>query len=98
MFAEGHIHASLPLFEGVEIPFSIYGDELKVSFPIPTDRLRLGPVEVMAVGEISSVETTVLEHTYFTLQRAFQNIGSESVAGGYGFWFGNGTGPLAPRT
>ncbi|HYE85648.1 MAG TPA: hypothetical protein VEA16_04805 [Vicinamibacterales bacterium] len=58
----------------------------------------LGAVDVMAVGEMSQIETTVLEHTYHTLQRAFDNIGAESVAGGYGFWFGGGTGPLAPRT
>lgn len=58
----------------------------------------LGPVDVMAVKEISQIDTMVLEHTYFTLQRAFNNIGAETVGGGYGFWFGGGTGPLAPRT
>jgi len=58
----------------------------------------LAPVDVMSVSEMAQVETTVLEHTYFTLQRAFDNVGTESVGGGYGIWFGGGTGPLAPRT
>jgi hypothetical protein len=58
----------------------------------------LGAVDVMSIGEMGQIETTVLEHTYFTLQRAFDNVGTETVAGGYGIWFGGGTGPLASRT
>lgn len=58
----------------------------------------LAAVDVMTTAEMATIETTCLEHTYFALQRAFDNIGSETVAGGYGFYFGNGTGILAPRT
>jgi hypothetical protein len=64
---------------------------------IPAEQ-SLGAVDVMAVGEISQIDTMVLEHTYFTLQRAFDNVGTETVAGGYGIWFGGGTGPLNPRS
>lgn len=58
----------------------------------------LAPVDVMAVGEMAQIETTVLEHTYFTLQRAFDNVGTSSISGGDAFYFGGGTGVLAPRT
>jgi hypothetical protein len=44
MFVSGRIIASLPLFQGTEIPFSIYGDEVTISFAIPVDKLKLGPV------------------------------------------------------
>jgi hypothetical protein len=44
MFVSGRIIASLPLFQGTEIPFSIYGDSITLSFAIPVDRLKLGPV------------------------------------------------------
>lgn len=46
LFVEGRIITSLPLFSGLEIPFAIVGDQLTVEFPIPTDRLHLGPVSV----------------------------------------------------
>jgi hypothetical protein len=44
MFVSGRIIASLQLFQGIEIPFSIYGDSVTLSFAIPVDRLKLGPV------------------------------------------------------
>lgn len=57
----------------------------------------LAPVDVMTIGELGQIETTALEQTYFALQRAFDNVGSETIAGGDAFYFGNGTGILAPR-
>ena len=44
MFVSGRIIASLPLFKGAEIPFNMYGDSITLSFAIPVDRLKLGPV------------------------------------------------------
>jgi hypothetical protein len=46
LFVEGRIIVSLPLFPGTEIPFNITGNTITLSFPIPTDKLRLGPVRV----------------------------------------------------
>jgi hypothetical protein len=45
LFVSGRIMASIPLFRGVEIPFNIYGDSITLSFPIPVDKLKLGPVK-----------------------------------------------------
>lgn len=38
------INATTPLFPGVEVPFSIVGDTIRIDFPLPVDRLRLGPL------------------------------------------------------
>lgn len=65
--------------------------------PIESEQF-LGEIDVMAVKEMSQIETTVLEHTYFTLQRAFDNVGSETIGAGDAVYFGGGTGVLTPRT
>lgn len=57
----------------------------------------LAPVDVFCSGEMASLSFTVQEHTYATLQRAFDNIGTESVSGGDAFYFGGGTSILTPR-
>jgi hypothetical protein len=63
MFVSGRIIASLPLFQGTEIPFSIYGDEVTISFAIPVDKLKLGPVRAtdasieIGVGETGLILT-----------------------------------------
>jgi hypothetical protein len=59
---------------------------------------NLAPVAAMTIAEMAQIETTVMEQTYFTLQRAFDTVGSESVAGGHGFWFGGGASIMATRT
>ena len=61
LFVEGRIIASIPLFQGVEIPFSIAGDTITLEFPIPTDRLRLGPIEVTDAAIEISVGPSGLE-------------------------------------
>lgn len=58
----------------------------------------LGPVGAFTVSERAFIECTVLEQTYAVLQRAFNNVGKESVAGGEAFYFGGGTSILAPLT
>lgn len=56
----------------------------------------LGPVATFSVSEGAFIECTVLEQTYTTLQRAFNNVGKESVSGGDAFYFGGGTAVLTP--
>jgi hypothetical protein len=56
----------------------------------------LGPVGTFTVSEDAFVECTVLEQTYTTLQRAFNNVGKESTGSGEAFYFGGGTAILSP--
>lgn len=42
----GRITASAYLFAGTEVPFEIHGDAITIQFPIPTEKLKLGPVSV----------------------------------------------------
>ncbi|WP_118136120.1 DUF4157 domain-containing protein [Oceanicella sp. SM1341] len=46
IFADGIITATRLLFPGLEVPFFIRGTDIFVEFPIPSDRLNLGPVTV----------------------------------------------------
>lgn len=59
---------------------------------------NLAAVAAMTISEVAQIETTVMEHTYFTLQRAFDTVGSESIGAGDAFWFGGGTSILTTRT
>ncbi len=58
----------------------------------------LADVDVFTEGEMASLVFTCQEQTYFALQRAFDIVGTESVAGGDAAWFGGGTAVLSPRT
>lgn len=58
----------------------------------------LANVDVMAVSEMAEIEVTVKEHTYATLQRAFDNVGTVSDGSKDLFYFGGGTSILTPRT
>ena len=58
----------------------------------------LAPVKVIAINEIASIECTVLEAVYTTLQYALDNVGKEDIAAGEAFYFGDGTSILAPTT
>lgn len=58
---------------------------------------ELGGVDVLVKSEMAEISFECQEHTYAALQRAFDNVGSETVAGGDAFYFGGGTGILAPR-
>lgn len=57
-----------------------------------------GPFGVMITGEAGGLELTVMETTYQTLRRAFNNNGSESISGGDAVYFGNASGLQQPRT
>ncbi len=46
LFATGEILATKALFPNLRIPIKLRGNEIYVSFPIPTDRLSFGPVKV----------------------------------------------------
>jgi len=50
LFANGRILATKALFPGLEIPVQLLGDEVFVSFAIPSDRLNLGPLAVRDVN------------------------------------------------
>jgi hypothetical protein len=44
LFMEGAIETTTPLFPQIRIPIRVEGDAVYVSFPIPVDKLRLGPL------------------------------------------------------
>jgi hypothetical protein len=44
LYVEGFINTTTPLFPGVDIPFLVIGEKLKVEFPIAVDKLKLGPL------------------------------------------------------
>src|SRR5262249_43280517 len=44
LYVEGVINTTTPLFPGTEVPFSIVGETMRIDFPIPVDKLRLGPL------------------------------------------------------
>jgi len=46
LFIQGRITATKAIFNGLEIPISVYGEQIRVDFPIPTESLSLGPVQV----------------------------------------------------
>jgi hypothetical protein len=46
LFVEGRIIASIPLLQGIEIPFSIDGDEISITFPLPLAGRSIGPVQI----------------------------------------------------
>jgi len=46
LFANGEIIATKKLFPDMRIPIFLRGNDIGISFPIPTDRLRFGPVKV----------------------------------------------------
>ena len=46
LFLNGRILATKALFPGLEIPFRIFGDEVAIDFPIPTESLDLGPLTI----------------------------------------------------
>ncbi|MEY6433727.1 DUF4157 domain-containing protein, partial [Thioalkalicoccus limnaeus] len=70
--AEGSIVTLKALFPQLSIPILLRGDEVVIQFPIPTERLRLGPARVteaaleMGVGEagffIQGVAAFVVDH------------------------------------
>jgi hypothetical protein len=51
----------------------------------------LGYVQVFTIAERAELIFTCLEQTYTTLKLGFQNVGTETIAGGDAFWFGGGT-------
>lgn len=65
--------------------------------PIPAEQ-ALANVDVMVVSEMAEIEVKVKEHTYATLQRAFDNVGTVSDGSKDLFYMGGGTSILAPRT
>jgi len=58
----------------------------------------LAAVDVFTESEMATLTFTCLEQTYNTLQQAFDNVGKETQSSGDAFWFGGGTGILAPTT
>ncbi len=64
---------------------------------IPAEQ-ALANVDVMTVSEMAEIEVTVKEHTYATLQRAFDNVGTVSDGSKDLFYMGGGTSILQPRT
>lgn len=46
LFANGEIIATKKLFPDLRIPIYLRGNEIRISFPIPTDSLKFGPVKV----------------------------------------------------
>ena len=50
----------------------------------------LGYVQAFIIAERASIECTLMEQTYISLQQAFDNVGRESVSAGDAFWFGGG--------
>jgi hypothetical protein len=46
IYANGMITATKALFPGLEIPISVLGNDIFITFPVPTDKLSFGPVSV----------------------------------------------------
>ncbi len=46
LYAVGEIVAARAIFPRLRIPIEVRGDTIRVDFPVPTDRLRLGPLSV----------------------------------------------------
>jgi hypothetical protein len=46
LFVEGRIIASLPLLQGIEIPFGIHGDNLTIDFTLPLAGRQVGPISI----------------------------------------------------
>lgn len=46
LFAEGSILSSKALFPQLNVPIILNGEEIYINFPVPTDKLSLGPVRV----------------------------------------------------
>jgi hypothetical protein len=85
---------------GIEVGYT--EDEAMIRYKgekqaIPAEQ-ALANVDVMTVSELAEIEVTVKEHTYATLQRAFDNIGTVSDGSKDLFYFGGGSSVLQPRT
>ena len=78
LFANGEIVATKALFPGLRIPIHMRGNDVFISFPIPTDRLNFGPVHVTE----AAIDMGFGEHGIFLGGRAavaVDGVGSGTI-------------------
>ncbi len=78
IYAFGEIEATKALFPNLRVPIYLRGNEIGISFPIPTDRLRFGPVRVTE----ASIDIGIGDHGIFLSGNAalvIDGVGSGTV-------------------
>ena len=78
IYAFGEIEATKALFPNLRVPIYLRGNEIGISFPIPTDRLTFGPVRVTE----ASIDIGIGEHGIFLSGNAalvIDGVGSGTV-------------------
>ncbi len=61
LYVQGNINTTTPLFPNLDIPFAIVGETVRVDFPLPAEKLRLGPAQATWAGISIGVGPQTLE-------------------------------------